>query len=70
MPLNKEQRERLEELLELACDIEDTRCHLVGGLDDSTPLWKLYLRNRIALSVRIKVDVVGQPTSHYLFPEF
>lgn len=65
-----EQQERLEELLKLAYDVDDSLSHPVDGLDDSTPLWKLYLRNRIALSVRMKVDVAGQPTSHYFFPEF
>jgi hypothetical protein len=71
MPPNKEQRERLKELLELAYDSDDTLGdHHVGGLDDSTPLWKLYIRNRIALSIRIKVDMVGQPTSHYFAAEF
>lgn len=70
MPPDKEQRERLEALLKLACDFGDAPNYFVDGLDDSTPLWKLYLRNGIAFSVRVKVDVVGQPTSHYLFPEF
>jgi len=70
MTLIKEQQERLEELLKLAYDVEDALCHPVDSPDDLTPLWKLYLRHRIALSVRIKVDVAGQPASHYFFPEF
>jgi hypothetical protein len=70
MPLNKEQRQRLEALLELAHDVGDTPDHFVGGLDDSTPLWKLYLRKHIALSIRVKVDMLRQRASHYFFAEF
>jgi hypothetical protein len=70
MPPNKEQRERLEALLKLAYDFGDTPNYFVDGLDDSTPLWKLYLRNRIAFSVRVKVDVRRHHASHYLIAEF
>jgi hypothetical protein len=70
MTHTKEQQEHSNELLELAYDVDDASCHDVGGLDNVTPLWKLYIRNRIALSVRIKVDMVGQPASYYPSAEF
>jgi hypothetical protein len=70
MTPTKEQQERLNELLEFAYDVDDASCHHVGGLDDLTPLWKLYIRNRIALGVRMQVDMLGQPTPHYWLAEF